>query len=469
MSWFENLFGFNERHGEVRDQISVSGDKMTSRVNGATYTCGTFETPSLEELRARGTQNKVKERVPGEIKVSMVAGDVAGFIAQKENRYALFQAASQFNCLEFPGPSVVPEMGVTGYVGDHTQGPACSVACGPATVYRNYFVPLAIPPPPPMMLIGFNPKEEGDSQTVQGGRSAEAAVENFLAPSETKGEGAGGVAAAAKATEPEQKAQEEAPKVQLGQTRSLQVENLKDICNLVENVPNGRYFTVKGGYTLATDQGLKQLNNKLKRMDEDSILAKLRVGVHSDVQVTSHSWGRVQLRNPDHLVTEVFGSACSVSYSHESRSELWAPFANLILKASYEATLWAALENACRHPDSPSARIVYLTALGGGVFGNPMEWIADAMRRAFMIFRNTALDVRIVVFYSHVESDLKQLVRDFNTLPAKGESGEREEARPKSEGSEGASVSETVERPHEVHFCSQASCWQTLPCPQHFQ
>ena len=35
---------------------------------------------------------------------------------------------------------MVPEDGVTGYSSDRTQGPACSIACGPATVYRNYFV-----------------------------------------------------------------------------------------------------------------------------------------------------------------------------------------------------------------------------------------------------------------------------------------------------------------------------------------
>ena len=52
------------------------------------------------------------------------------------------QAASQFNCLEFVGPSVVPEDGIMAYPSDKTQGPACSVACGPATTYRNYLVPL---------------------------------------------------------------------------------------------------------------------------------------------------------------------------------------------------------------------------------------------------------------------------------------------------------------------------------------
>jgi hypothetical protein len=51
--------------------------------------------------------------------------------------------ASQFNALEMTGPSVAPENGVTHYEHDHTQGPACAIAAGAATIYRNYFAPVA--------------------------------------------------------------------------------------------------------------------------------------------------------------------------------------------------------------------------------------------------------------------------------------------------------------------------------------
>ena len=43
--------------------------------------------------------------------------------------------------LEMVGPSVTPEHGVTGYIHDRTQGPACAVAAGAGTIYRNYLVP----------------------------------------------------------------------------------------------------------------------------------------------------------------------------------------------------------------------------------------------------------------------------------------------------------------------------------------
>ena len=56
-----------------------------------------------------------------------------------ENVRALFQVASQFNLLEMPHYDVSPEHGVSGYEHDHTQGPACAIAAGAATIYRNYF------------------------------------------------------------------------------------------------------------------------------------------------------------------------------------------------------------------------------------------------------------------------------------------------------------------------------------------
>jgi hypothetical protein len=59
-----------------------------------------------------------------------------------ENAGALFQVASQFNLLEMVSPTVTPEQGVTRYQGDPTQGPACAIAAGAATIYRNYFVPV---------------------------------------------------------------------------------------------------------------------------------------------------------------------------------------------------------------------------------------------------------------------------------------------------------------------------------------
>jgi hypothetical protein len=44
--------------------------------------------------------------------------------------------------LEMTGPEVSPEDGATRYQHDPTQGPACAIAAGAATIYRNYFAPV---------------------------------------------------------------------------------------------------------------------------------------------------------------------------------------------------------------------------------------------------------------------------------------------------------------------------------------
>ena len=74
--------------------------------------------------------------------MQIVTGDVRKMHQAPEYAGALFQVASQFNALETVGPSVTPEDGVTRYEHDHTQGPACAMAAGAATIYRNCFVPV---------------------------------------------------------------------------------------------------------------------------------------------------------------------------------------------------------------------------------------------------------------------------------------------------------------------------------------
>lgn len=137
MTWFENLTGFVETSpAQVRENLAVDGEKLTSRVNGKTYQCGRLETPSLMELRGR-----VQENGPGNgrITVREVVGDVQTLHANESNAGAFFQVASQFNLLEMTSPGVTPDQGVGRYEHDHTQGPACAIAAGAGTIYRNYF------------------------------------------------------------------------------------------------------------------------------------------------------------------------------------------------------------------------------------------------------------------------------------------------------------------------------------------
>ena len=138
--WFTKLVGFSERSAdEVRECIAVHGSQLTSQVNGATYQCGRLEMESLRELRKRVASSGGPS---GKLKMSELVGDAKALHADHANAGAIFQVASQFNLLEMVSPSVTPEYGIGIYENDPTQGPACAIACGSGTIYRNYFVEL---------------------------------------------------------------------------------------------------------------------------------------------------------------------------------------------------------------------------------------------------------------------------------------------------------------------------------------
>ncbi len=145
MDWFEKLTGFRETTGKTgyettRQKLEIDGGRLKSRVNRQSYAIGELELVSLKALRERG---HFASSNAGKTRVSIVTGDVRKLHAEPTYGGALFQVASQFNLLEMVGPEITPEQGVTIYAGDRTQGPACAIAAGAATIYRNYFAPVS--------------------------------------------------------------------------------------------------------------------------------------------------------------------------------------------------------------------------------------------------------------------------------------------------------------------------------------
>lgn len=138
MTWFHRITGFHEKdYAATQALLSVEEGRLVTPHTDARYAVGTLETPSLAELRARAADGG---GAPS--KVEIVTGDVRQLHAQAVNRGALFQVASQFNLLEMASQHVTPEQGVTRYAEDGTQGPACAMAAGAATIYRDYLVPV---------------------------------------------------------------------------------------------------------------------------------------------------------------------------------------------------------------------------------------------------------------------------------------------------------------------------------------
>jgi hypothetical protein len=337
VDWFERLFGFREGpYAETQNRLTVEGSRLRSLVNRGTFGIGHLEVVSLHELRARVRSGGGGR---GRLRVRIVQGDVRQLHQAPEFAGALFQVASQFNLLEMTGPEVTPEWGVTRYQTDHTQGPACAMAAGAATVYRNYFAPV------------------------------------------------GG---------------------QIGQTSDRQIDGLAAVGEglaAVLGMPAAELWSMHNGYARCSRTGLKAISGWIETAlptQVDEIRSRLRIGLHWDVEVTDAE-GRA---GP--MVSQAFCSALPVAYYPEVPRTEWQHFASLVLEASYEATLWAAVCNAERG----ASNVVLLTLLGGGAFGNRDEWIHGAMRRALQLASGFELDVRLVS-YGAPSRDMTQLVEEF--------------------------------------------------------
>ena len=320
MDWFERITGFAEGdYAGTQERLAVDGEFLVSKVNGSRHRIGQLEVVTLQTLRARRALSQPDGRRTA---VHCLAGDARELHARPEFAGATFQVASQFNLLEMVGPGITPEDGVTRYIGDRTQGPACAIAAGAGTIYRNYFAP------------------------VGGG---------------------------------------------LGQTRHRQIDALAPLGEALAirlGRPMQSLWTMLNGYALCTEDGLSAICRYLRQADKeelDHLRGLLAVGEHRDVAVTD-----VRSAEPL-LVTQVYCSALPIAYS-DIAPLAWEPFARLVLEAAYEATLLVAAQQS-RRGGTP---IVLLTRLGGGAFGNPNDWIDDAISRGLAAVEADGLDVKLV-------------------------------------------------------------------------
>jgi hypothetical protein len=329
--WLRQLIGFKEENPEqVRLNLKLEGEYITSLKNNLKMRAGSLETPTLSELRQRLPKNPAES---SKIKFSQISGNVQQLHKDSINKNAVFQAASQFNLLEMVAPHITPEMGIDEYDSDLTQGPACAIACGAGTIFRNYLVDL---------------------------------------------------------------------NTQIGQSKDVQIDCLRDVGLTLQNT-NNQYWTMSNGYMLPTPTGLDQINMKfsfLSQAEQEQIFSNLRVGIQRDTEVT--------ISETKHTVSQVYCSAVPINYTQFDHSD-WEVFAKLILNASYESTMIAAIENMYR----TKSNSLFLTLVGGGVFGNKQDWILEAIELAILKYHNYPLNVKIVS-YSVLNQHIEEFINRIN-------------------------------------------------------
>ena len=357
-NWFKALYGFNEIDDNganmVKTSMRIENDHLVSNVNGRSFQIGTFSTTSLLQL---------KEQVSKVIDVSSSSSSssssgsssssdlvrlpikyqhiVTGDIFKLHHKYpdALFQAASQFNCLEFATPSAVPEDGIYIYTYDRTQGPACAISCASGTIYRNYF--------------------------YNGGQSA-----------------------------------------------NKQLNTLHNLEQLLFDDDN-HYWNIRNGYTYSDQDSLEKLNRKIEQCDKSQLRDSVQIGIHKRVGVMfSDRFTDIADQNVN--VTQAYCSAISCAYCPSVRDiNAWEPLATLILEAAYEATILSGILNRVELKTDGS-KVIFLTLLGGGVFGNKDEWICRGIGRALAIAEKLQQDIQVnICHYSAINDNIVKLIQKF--------------------------------------------------------
>ena len=393
MDFFTQLFGFKELT-KTDENYNITQATLANHPLLQPASLGSFSCQSLESLRGQGLQthrSRSSHQQPPHPtdptnNITLTHVPIQSALAEHAQNKGTFQVASQFNCLEMTSSSVTPEVGITGYASDATQGPACSIACAAATAYRNYLVPFP-----------------------------------------------------------------DLPNAPIGQTKDRQINNLDKVLEVLGDKEDGSsWFDLKNGRLISDLKGIKDLNVRLQEIitaegSLNRVRDAVKVGVHKDAAVFyggedqhgsfsplyGHLWPRKreegkedeqkekdeqqqqqQQQQQQPRVTQVFCSAVAILFG--TTQEDCELFARVVLEASYEATLWAAIINhQQKEEDKEGGRPrggrprAHLTFVGGGVYGNRTEWIVDAINRAIRTVAAHGVEMDVVVqHYLKVEESV---------------------------------------------------------------
>jgi hypothetical protein len=421
-SFFSRTFGFDEDVYDKTQQklikcatmsappancpaLSISTlpadpERCTFKFDKKTFEAGTFYEPSVAELRAAvarllsdsATRSALEEyrkavmesRDGRVIRVRSIVGESRSMHSEAAYAGAVFQAASQFNYLEFPSPSCTPEHGIGQYEHDKTQGPACAIACAAGTAYRNYLLPP--------MKADVAQHGRGQRKDYQRNGLSELTAQLMREMQQNPTELPVGDSC------------DMLPRgnSDAGSSGALAREPTLDVTKPAIKPP----WLVKHGYIESSPERLASANALLKATAvRDRLRPLLRVGIQHDTDVINGN------ATVPHRVTQVYCSAVSCGYSR-CPTEAWAPLATLVLEGTYEATFLAATYNAIhdilnRREPAP----LLLTKVGGGVFGNSARWIQSAMKRSVDATApfGVPLDV-LVVHYGSIEAEYENKV-----------------------------------------------------------
>jgi hypothetical protein len=185
------------------------------------------------------------------------------------------------------------------------------------------------------------------------------------------------------------------------------VGQIEEEVQLLAKTPLKPY--VVHGYPLLSATALESFRNH-----DWSDRSQYLIGLHENCEVTTTiKDGRIVNSPKGRITHQVYVAALNFNgdvFSNEISRQIGLE----LLKAQYEATILAAWEMSTKYPMRQGAKRLILTALGGGVFANPMDHVCEAVLKCGDMIMKSGLTVYFTCFddYCFVSSieNLKPLV-----------------------------------------------------------
>lgn len=160
--------------------------------------------------------------------------------------------------------------------------------------------------------------------------------------------------------------------------------------NFLHALPTNVLTMSRAGYAKLAPNGWL----RSRPMPTAELYEQIQVGVHTDVQVTAgKELGNDQqllIADQEQHINQVFTAAFDMANTnHQFRTEPTAcSWAQSIIDAAYEGTILSAIAHGKKR--------VFLTMVGGGVFGNKTTWPSKAMMRMHNIIIKSGLEVVLI-------------------------------------------------------------------------
>ena len=171
--------------------------------------------------------------------------------------------------------------------------------------------------------------------------------------------------------------------------------NINTLSN-IEKLFTKEYWYMKNGYTIFNNIDITEFNKEVY-INQEKIKEELLFGIQENTEVM----------NTNHTLSQIYCSAIPISYITNVLEKDLERFSKLILDSAYEATFISAILN-------PLSNKVFLTYLGGGAFGNKLEWIYDSIEKNCEKFKEYNLEI-IIIKYSHgVDKKIEEISTKYN-------------------------------------------------------